>query len=433
MPKALKTLTKKWKPQKNNSHISGHTQGKFAGLDTVRTHFGSLFVRMFNTHYTATLFLRTDAAREDGQCPIWLSCYINSERMRFSTGVTCTEAEWDADNKKIKGRSPIVSDKNLVLSSIMAHINKIFTNARLRNKLLTVADFKKQYFNPVSEESFVQFYQTQMNERMRLKLIVKSTWKADNKTLQKIMRFDAGLTFSTLTPEWCKRFNAFLQTQHNNKINTRHNDFKRIKTYVNIAIEKGVEFENPFVKFRVPRTQPQRVFLTKEEVKRLEDLYQNPGLSDRHHKCLRAFLFQIYTSLRDSDVKRIEHSNIVNNELVFTAWKTRRNEKVVKVPLNDNAIKFISSEKNKLVDSYTNQVQNRYLKEIAAMAGINKRLSTHCGRHTFATMFLESRGSVEVLQEILGHTHIGTTMIYAHIADKRKRTEMDAFSQYMNS
>jgi site-specific recombinase XerD len=431
MGKPLKTLKKKSEQQESSGHSSGHRGAHFASLDTVRTHFSSLSVRMFNTRYTAILFLRTDAKREDGQCPVWLSCYINSERVRFSTDVSCAEWEWDANNKKIKGRSPVVSDKNLMLSGTMAQINKIFTNARLRNRMLTVAEFKKQFFNPVSEESFVQFYQAQMNERLRLKIIVKSTWKADNKTLQKIMRFDNGVRFSELTPEWCKKFNAFLQTAYDNKVNTRHNDFKRIKTYVNMAIDKGVEFDNPFKKFRVPRTASQRVFLERHEVKQLEQLYQNPSLSERHHKCLRAFLFQIYTSLRDSDVKRIEQSNIVNNELVFMAWKTRRTEKIVKVPLTENAVKFISSEKNRLVESYCNQVQNRYLKEIAVLAAINKRLSTHCGRHTFATMFLESKGSLEVLQEIMGHTSITTTMVYAHIVDKRRRTEMDGFNDYM--
>jgi integrase/recombinase XerD len=431
--KLPKTLGKRTEAALPSRHRIGHKSPKPIQLDTISTHFGSLSVSAHNVKYSATVFLREDAPRADGQCPVWFSCYINKERVRLSCNVHCHPTDWDKKNNRIKGRSFDVSDRNLIISNAMSLINKIFTNARLHHRILSVAEFKKQFFNPVSNESFVAFYEHELKRRLTLGSIVKTTFLADQKTLNKIKIFDPNVSFSALSVKWCEEFNSFLKKQYNNALNTRHNDFKHINTYLNIAIENGIVFDNPLKKFKVPRAKSERVFLDKSEVQQLEALYGSPQLNDRLHKTLRAFLFQIYTGLRDSDRKRLEKANIVGNELIFTAWKTRRTEKIVKVPLTENAMRFINEMAGRIVAGYSNQKQNQYLKEIARLINCKKNLSTHVARHTFATLYLESGGSVEVLQEILGHANIGTTMVYVHVINQRKKIEMERFSNYMNT
>ena len=77
------------------------------------------------------------------------------------------------------------------------------------------------------------------------------------------------------------------------------------------------------------------------------------------------------------------------------------------------------------------QTINKKIKDICGHAGINKKITFHCGRHTFATIFLQEGGSVEVLQQLLGHTDINETMKYVHILPNRIEEQMNVFNRYV--
>jgi site-specific recombinase XerD len=150
-----------------------------------------------------------------------------------------------------------------------------------------------------------------------------------------------------------------------------------------------------------------------------------PGIKKSWNLILRQFLFTCFTSLRISDVKKIGKSNIINNELVFIPHKNRKRNKILRIPLTEMAKKFlVDNDIEELFKEYAEQYCNRVLKDIASELEIKKKLTNHVGRHTFATMFLESGGSVEVLQQIMGHSKIQTTMIYVHITDARKKEQL---------
>jgi site-specific recombinase XerD len=81
-------------------------------------------------------------------------------------------------------------------------------------------------------------------------------------------------------------------------------------------------------------------------------------------------------------------------------------------------------------ETISSQKTNQSLKRIAKKANIDKALTFHVARHTFATMFLELGGAIETLQQLLGHADLSTTQIYAHITNKRKHIEMENFNQH---
>lgn len=73
---------------------------------------------------------------------------------------------------------------------------------------------------------------------------------------------------------------------------------------------------------------------------------------------------------------------------------------------------------------------NRYLKEIAKMAEIDKPLTHKVGRHTFATIFLRKTKDIAALKEILGHSDISETLVYAHVLDESKQEGIQCFNQF---
>jgi len=143
-----------------------------------------------------------------------------------------------------------------------------------------------------------------------------------------------------------------------------------------------------------------------------------------HVEELRPFLFACYTGLRFSDVATIERSHLQEGRILKPMFKgSEQSPKMVDVPLTRPALEMIANGGLPLV-IHTDQHINRTLKQVAAAAGIAKRVTFHVARHSFATLFLEAGGSVEVLKELLGHGSLSVTMVYVHVAGERKQSQM---------
>lgn len=128
------------------------------------------------------------------------------------------------------------------------------------------------------------------------------------------------------------------------------------------------------------------------------------------------------SSLRISDPRVFTEDNIVGDTLAFQPIKTRNSRMILKNKLSAFTMKLIKDAKGThsehIFKVITDQKVNEYLKQIAHYAGIRKAITTKVGQHTFATLFLEAGGKVEVLQQIMGHSKIETTMTYVHLTKK---------------
>lgn len=168
-----------------------------------------------------------------------------------------------------------------------------------------------------------------------------------------------------------------------------------------------------------------RESLTIEERDAFIQLYQSPFVSTSMRQTLQCFLFSTYTGIRIGDLNQVSRKNIVNGELVLMPGKTEVFVKTVRIPLEDSATSYLNKQDPQWrFQKPSEKTMNELLKEAAKICAIPKRISYHFSRHTFATLFLESGGDVEVLQELLGHSEIKTTMVYVHITDKRKREQI---------
>jgi len=113
-----------------------------------------------------------------------------------------------------------------------------------------------------------------------------------------------------------------------------------------------------------------------------------------------------------------------NDVLTFKPKKRLRDTTdTVSVILHPMAVKLIPERKGVLIPTVAEQSMNRTIKKIAEKLEMNANVSFHWARHTFATRFLRHGGRLEVLQQLLGHKKIETTMIYVHVDEDRKRKE----------
>lgn len=203
---------------------------------------------------------------------------------------------------------------------------------------------------------------------------------------------------------------------------TLHTYFDAIVVVLNNAIRKDLIDINPAMRLdrteRPKKVEGSREYLTLEEVKKLQ------GTPAKREDIKQAFLFACFTGLRISDIKALTWSNIKETD---TGWRLESRQKKtgeqVFVPLSDNALNCLPKRRrsglvwgNLPAACSISIVLRRWMNS----AGIDKKITFHCSRHTFATLLISYGGDIYTTSKLLGHADIKTTEIYAKIVDKKK-------------
>jgi integrase len=188
---------------------------------------------------------------------------------------------------------------------------------------------------------------------------------------------------------------------------------------------------NPFKYLTIKKVDGKRDFLSSEELNILAEAYHTGKIkSVKDKEVLQYFLFSCYTGLRYSDLKALNKSAIDGNSIKINMHKTGY---IVGIPLTKKALQLLPTgnldDTKTVFRVYCNKVTNRILKRIGVQLGIQKKLTCHVARHTFATISITLGIPIEVISKLLGHTNLKTTQIYAKIVDSVKEREMEKWNR----
>ncbi len=206
---------------------------------------------------------------------------------------------------------------------------------------------------------------------------------------------------------------------------------------LNAAVKEGMMDSNPFYALgrheRIAKSQSERDYLTKEE---LLAFAEAPATNETTR---RAFLFCCFTGLRYSDVSTLTWRDIrqADSGQVVSVRAMRKTGKQVTIPLNQSALKWLPDRNGckpgqKVFDMTGLSACNRCLKKIAAAAGIEKNVSFHTSRHTFAVLALAAGGDIYTVGKLLGHSDIHTTQIYADVIMETKIEAVNRISEFFS-
>jgi len=384
--------------------------------------------------YRIIVYHRSDCRKTDGKAPIMLEVNMMNQRIRINTKVMIPPAAWDAENLTIRKNFPDYKNLNLIVQNCKARINDIFVRYKLQFKELTPSILQSEYLKPSVNIDFLEFMDAAILERKGE--LTESSLAQHRAHLNKLKEFRPQLTFSELTEDFFVDYQRWLKNNKENGQNTRWNSIKTIRTYINIAKRRKLIDENPLDQMPVRQGKTDRGYLDEMELQRLVNLYRAGTLPDNYQRALRHYLFCCFTSIRISDLKRIQMEDIISNILVLMPYKTKNvDAHTVRIPLNKMAIQLIKDEspyrvKGFCFTPYSEARSRLFMKDVFVHAKILKKLSFHSSRHTFATIFLSKTKNLVALQKILGHSHIERTMIYAHIMTSEIESEMKAMDSF---
>ena len=394
-------------------------------------------------------YIRPNKVKKNGEAPIYLRLTGNI-RKEHSIGYSILSTKWDKTAYKSKGKKPSDFQLNHHIQSMIGTIRRIETNLMNEGEQITVNRVLEIFLGKgvsgyslidTYQEVIAQFEQTVgLPDGMAKKTLVR--YRTVLKHLKSFLAFRYGkkdIGLSELKFDHIKEFDHFLQTQKYIQNNTRVKHISYFRHIIREAIAKERLEHDPFAQWKGKYIRPERVKLTEEEIK----IIRNKELhSNRLGEVRDVFIFCCYTGLAYIDAYNLREEHLIEQDGKFYIQTYRQKTKSkCWIPLLSAALDILDRYEEsvsrkiegRLLPVKSNQKMNSYLKEIAAICGIEKKLTFHIARHTFATTItLANDVPIETVSEMLGHTNISTTQHYAKMIQKKVDRDMDKLSSILD-
>ncbi len=395
-----------------------------------------------NNTFGIVFYLKKYKAK-DGKAPLYARVTVDGQRTDIALKRKIELEKWSDVKGMAKGRSEEIRSLNTFLERIRGRLTECYQELQLNKVLVTALGVKNKFLGVEEKEhslmSLIEYHNTEMNH-----LLEWGTMKNYHTTKKYIRMYlkqklrTSDLYLSQLNYKFIVGFEKFLRdyqpTDHHKPCgqNTIMKHIERLRKMINLAIKNEWLPRDPFAKFKPTFMRTNRDCLTKEELRRIEE---KEFSIIRLMQVKDLFVFSCYTGLAYIDVYNLTSENISigidNNQWITTSRK--KTDQPVRVPLLPKALEIIEKYKShpkvlasgKLLPVYSNQRLNSYLKEIADSCDIEKNLTFHIARHTFATTVTLTNGvPIETVSKLLGHSSIRTTQIYAKVIEQKLSDDM---------
>lgn len=372
-------------------------------------------------------FVIKTAPNKYGLYPIYLRAFLHGKKIEVSTSVTIKPDNWSITKQRVKRNHKEHQKYNQILDAFDKKALKYILNNFVNGDgAVTLKQFKEHLYSTTCKEgSFTDFILKYLEEnKSRLR---GESWWSYKSQISKMLKFQSPISFQDITEKFILDYQDYMTIKLNNNENTISKSLRSLRTFVNLAIRYEHLKTNPFQYITIKKVDGHRDFLSMAELHKLHLFYEtNSNQAQNEKTVLQYFLFSCYTGIRYSDLKLLNREDIQNNTIHIRMHKTSQG---VSIPLSQKANQLLSPSKpGKIFSIFCNKVTNRILKKIAIKAGINKKLTFHVARHTFATTSLTLGIPIEVICKLLGHTNIKTTQIYAKVVDSVKEKEIEKWN-----
>ncbi|NGF77159.1 site-specific integrase [Fluviicola sp. SGL-29] len=394
-------------------------------------------------------FLIKPGKTKNLKAPIYCRISVNGKRTEISLKRNIDPSKWISKAGRATGNSEESRLVNTTIDIISNKIHSHYNQLLIENKPIDALAIKNSFLG-ISEKKYT-LLETFKYHNARMETLIgidveKGTYKKFETVLGKIERFikqdynREDLFLDELNFKFITDFEYFMKTEDSVKHNTALRYIRCLKKIINLAMQNEWIIRNPFINYKCQYTRVNREVLNEEE---LQLLWTREIGIDRLDEVKDVFLFCCYTGYSFADVQRISKKDLARgidgDYWIFTERK--KTGVTSNVPLLPRALEIIQRysdhkiclNEGKLLPVKSNQKMNAYLKEVAVLCKVNKNLTMHMARHTFATTVTLSNGvPIETVSKMLGHTKLATTQIYAQVLDNKVSHDMSALREKMS-
>ena len=346
-----------------------------------------------------------------GEGLVEIECSQSGRRIYFTThtyvrpGQFCRGAIVDVPNAQ---------GLNFALYRMIQDIERVELEYIKRGVEVTLPILKEAVRAHISPAAKISEFGMQVVEQSDRKHLTKQNYQT---LLNNMEKFRRGSLITDIDYQYIVSYDKWLRDSgiaHN----TRISRLRLLRALLNEAKKRDIISFNPFDRFRIQQMVSKKGYITKEQLRRLENL----SLRGTEDLVRDAFLVGCYTGLRFSDITTLRDEHLVNG------WLTRNMSKtgfMVDIPVST----LFDGKLLKIVEKYgsisrltkalgSNCAVNRTLRSILDRIGVDPKITFHSSRHTFATLLVQNHTPITTVQKLLGHQKVTTTQIYSEV-DRR--------------
>lgn len=383
-------------------------------------------------------FIKRKKLLKDGSASIFVRVTFGKLSAEVATGKSVLPSQWVATKGRAKGNALKTKQINAFLDQIEYTLHDLTLQIQREGKQVSAKEILNRYKNlNVLKIGILALYAEHNQEQKELVgiTVALGTYKRHEtsmKLFQEFLMFKykaKDIPVNEVDVDMLKKYQHYLMTVRHNNNNTTVKYLRNLGKVLNMAVVKKLIQSSPLEELKLKIEPVDKGFLNKVELAKLAekefDVIRLEQVRD-------VFLFCCYTGLAYVDVHSLTADDIVEEDGTMWIRKARHKTNVMcHIPLikpaRDILAKYehILAGLDKLLPVLSNQKMNAYLKEIASIVGIDKDLTTHLARHTFATtVTLANHVSIENVSKMLGHSSIRMTQHYARILDASIANEM---------
>ena len=403
--------------------------------------------------FSLLFYIKKNRLNKKGQAPVYYRITVNGEQVALSLHRSVNIADWNVAMGLVNGKNKEAKSINKDIKSVEGKIAEHYRNIREKGEFITVKALKNALLgiDDKPKEEKVKLLQlfNEHNQDLESRIGVdysKSTvtkYKTTVKHLKSYIRVkykNDDINLEDINNRFVTGYESYLKVELHIGHNTVMKYITIFKKIIKIAIANDWIKKDPFTNFKITVKKTERPFLSDEE---LNTLINKKFKLQRLELVKDSFLFSCFTGLAHSDLKKLTSENIKtgpdgNQWVMVNRTKTDSSSHIPILPITAMLIEKYKNhpyclDKGVLLPVLTNQKMNAYLKEIADLCGIDKNLTSHIARHTFATtVTLNNDVPIETVSKMLGHSSIKMTKIYAKLLDKKVSRDMEHLHEKFN-
>ena len=385
-----------------------------------------------------TFYLKKNETRADGTVPVLGRIRIGSSMVQFSAKVNVTEKLWDVKSGRAKGKSKAATNVNAELDNLCVAIHSAYKELQLKSDNVLALDVKNAFQGIATEQDTLVKHYEYLNEKFYKNVGVNrsvDTYKRYCVALNHLKKFlhkkykVRDMAFQALNSTFVKSFDLYLRADLGFSNHTIINIMARLHLVIKSAMDNGLIRQDPFIDYEYI-SQPLVARCLSEEEFNL--ILKTPLPKDNMNLVRDVFIFSCMTGLAFSDLRNLtpEHLKQAEDGVWWIHTARKKTGTPCHIPLMELPLQLIKkykgiSDKGRLFPMLSCSKTNINLKKIAKICGIERCLTFHQARHTYASLITLSQGvPIDTVRELLGHRDWRSTRIYAHLTQEKIGDDM---------